>query len=359
MSAIEDVLWPGFKDIEPSVRLGGIYANKPGYHNKRENLPSSDYSVGQFAVDRVGPADEASAIDLTFPDAQGGNYSTISKYSKRLYAARNEGDERTKFMREFFGQIDSDRSVEGWDYSKNRASSSDSSHLWHIHISIHRKYINSVTAMRAILSILKGETLEQWRGSTRRDVVFEEFTAELPVLAQGDSDPIRSSGSASYVARAQKVLGGLTADGDYGPLTVARVRAVVPEAVKHGIEIGIPEYAKIYGMFGATTESVRVEEGRNRTIQNATFKATLPILIQGDSDENGGITGGGASYVARAQRALGVDDDGDYGPVTANAVRALGINDGKSIDLEVYSQLYGLWGYTRTNTRVSAGKKKK
>jgi hypothetical protein len=65
-------------------------------------------------------------------------------------------DQRTAYMRESFGNTDSDDEVEGWDFSKHRTSTSTRSHLWHIHISAHRKYIEDKAAMGAILSILTG-----------------------------------------------------------------------------------------------------------------------------------------------------------------------------------------------------------
>lgn len=178
MNAIPPALewfWAEFHKLEPSSRLGGIYANKKGYHNTRrqnqEKWPGN-YSYSQFAVDRDGSADFAAAIDLTFPDAQAGRYGTIEKYSNRLLAAGKAGrnaDPRTVYIREFFGQCDTDRSVEGWDYAKARTSTSDSSHLWHIHISVHRKYANDLEAMKAILSILKGETVAQWKAGGSKD----------------------------------------------------------------------------------------------------------------------------------------------------------------------------------------------
>ncbi len=160
--AIESTLWPGMKKLEPGSRLGGILARKRGYHNSRDSLPSTDYSVREFRADKEGPANLGSAIDWTFPDAQRGDYRTIAKYSKRLMAAGKAKDPRTIYMREFFGNCDSDAYVEGYDFSKETDSTSDSSHLWHIHISIHRAYINNVAAMNAILSILAGELLADY-----------------------------------------------------------------------------------------------------------------------------------------------------------------------------------------------------
>lgn len=162
-------LWEGFEAIEPIVVLGGIYAPKSGYHDTRDANPPTNYSVAQYPIDRQGPGDKAAAIDLTFPDAQAKppRYGTINKYSQRLLAAGQAGrdaDPRTVYMREFYGNIDTDSEVEGWDYARHGAATSDTSHLWHIHISIHRGYVTDPEMTRAVLSILKGETVAQWRG---------------------------------------------------------------------------------------------------------------------------------------------------------------------------------------------------
>jgi hypothetical protein len=232
VSAIEEVLWAKFHKAEPKARLGGILARKPGYHNSRDHLPADDYSVRQFSVDRTGPKDEGAGIDITFPDAQGGNYATIAKYSKRLMAAGKARDPRTVYMREFFGNTDSDRDVEGYDFSKERPSSSDKSHLWHIHISIHRAYINSTTAMEAILSILLGETVAQWNARHNVDVtrpVEAPGTKSVPFPGPC-SNPYRLSNKGPYggVRQIQDALKRagykVTVDGFFGPRTEQAVR---------------------------------------------------------------------------------------------------------------------------------------
>jgi hypothetical protein len=179
------------RGLSTAARNGGIYANKSGYHNTRTanqaNWPGN-YSYAQFAVDREGPSDKAAALDITFVDAQAGNYATIAALSSRLYAAGRAGranDPRTVYMREFFGNIDTDRTVEGWDFARGNTSTSDSSHLWHIHISVHRKYVTDMRAMRAILSILKGETVRTW------------LTAEGMASAQDDGNATWGSQIAS------------------------------------------------------------------------------------------------------------------------------------------------------------------
>ena len=64
----------------------------------------------------------------------------------------------------------------------------------------------------------------------------------------------------------------------------------------------------------------------------------LPVLKIGDDDADFP----GYDRIGRVQRLLGVTDDGQYGPKTAAALKALGINDGRTIDLPVWRKLFGL-----------------
>lgn len=155
--------WEEFKKIEPTVKLGGIYANKPGYHNTRDALSWADYSC-KLPEDRKGPGDKASAIDLTFPDAQAGDFKTIRKYSTRLLnSGKDLKDSRGNYLREFYGNVDGNQIVDGWDYHYVGPASSDSSHLWHIHLSFLRCNINNRVGYDAVLSILRGETFAAYQ----------------------------------------------------------------------------------------------------------------------------------------------------------------------------------------------------
>jgi hypothetical protein len=108
--------WEWFDAYEPQVEYGGTFADKPGYHNAPENLPRTDYSLAH-ANDKAGPHDKCAAIDLTFKDAKKGDFKTIKKYAKRLLkSGKDTHDERGNYLREFFGQADADRGVEGWDF---------------------------------------------------------------------------------------------------------------------------------------------------------------------------------------------------------------------------------------------------
>lgn len=155
-----------FKAAAPEssdIVLGGIYAYKSGYHNTRANLLKyrpGDYSI-QLSADKLGPSDKASALDITFNTARASDFRTIAKYSQRLLKAFKEKDSRLYYngkpvVREFFGNTDLDREVEGWSLYRDRAVSSDSSHLWHIHISFYREYCNNYTAIKGVLDVLLG-----------------------------------------------------------------------------------------------------------------------------------------------------------------------------------------------------------
>ena len=151
--------------LEPTSQCGGVYANKPGYHNSRSQNSSSNYSVTDRPPDDGGPSTVAAAFDWTFPEAQRGDYSRISKYTQRLLAsAKDPNDPRLDGWREFYGQANTDSYVEGWDTRYGYAVTSDSSHLWHIHLSESRDRATSRENKDASLSVLKGETVDQWRG---------------------------------------------------------------------------------------------------------------------------------------------------------------------------------------------------
>lgn len=160
--------WLQLQAMEPTSQLGGIYANKSGYHNTRDANNAQwpgNYSV-VLAPDKEGPSDKSSALDWTFPEAHNGGYASIIKYADRLLRSGMDlNDERGNVLREFYGQADWDLAVEGWDFYYVRAATSDASHLWHIHFSFLRKWCNSKWAMDAVLSILRGETVQQWRAA--------------------------------------------------------------------------------------------------------------------------------------------------------------------------------------------------
>jgi len=169
--------------MQPGTEYGGTFADKPGYHNTRNNLfnqgRTNDYSV-RLAADRAGPGDKTAAFDWTFPDAQNGNYGTIIRYGERVRNAYWGRDPRLYGWREVLIQADWDGNAEGFDFTSWSERTPDSSHLWHGHFSCLRQYLNDTTAMNGMLSILWGETWDTWQsGQSRYGGNMAEFTDAL------------------------------------------------------------------------------------------------------------------------------------------------------------------------------------
>ena len=165
-------LWERCLSFIPGVQLGGIYANKSGYHNtvtaNQQSWPGS-YSVKLPLDLEYNPKDKARGIDLTM------STSEMIKRTKLLKAAADHPQDSRLFgLREFIGTLDGvnvfcyirDTDSGPWRFDGSR----DSSHLWHIHISFWTKYCAVMDAMLAVASVLEGVTWEQWQAKESDDV---------------------------------------------------------------------------------------------------------------------------------------------------------------------------------------------
>ena len=154
MAYVPDAIQAAYDTIHaamPQAQLSGIYANKPGYHNCRANLPSSDYSV-QKSYDKEGDGQAASGLDVTF-----NNPADMKAITQRLInETKANGDGGALYgLREFFGTTDG-YNVTGMDVPGQYYVTSDPSHLWHIHLSGKRKYVNDHAAWQRAASIVVG-----------------------------------------------------------------------------------------------------------------------------------------------------------------------------------------------------------
>lgn len=152
-------LWETCAAAIDDVQLGGIYADKPGYHNTRAANDSGDYSVEKPA-DKKGPDDKAAALDLTFPEAHSGNYERIQKYTKRVVDAAEARDERmykgdTPVIREIIGNFNGD--AKAYDLYARETDSRDDSHLWHIHLSVTRQFVDDGDVLAGLAEVITGE----------------------------------------------------------------------------------------------------------------------------------------------------------------------------------------------------------
>jgi hypothetical protein len=152
--------WLGSR-VGPDLRgvLSGIIgdsAHTYGYHRCRFCVGGGDYST-QLSEDRQGDGYAVSGIDMSFSD------SLMRLYTSRLKTAADQNDPRIKNMREFYGTLDSNtvygRTHAGSGDSSWERSSADSSHLWHIHISVLRKFANDKPTMQGILDVMLGKPL--------------------------------------------------------------------------------------------------------------------------------------------------------------------------------------------------------
>lgn len=144
----------GLKSAKISGVIGdSAHAARGGYHIGRAFQPVTNYSVVR-PDDKVGPSDTAAAIDMNL------NPADMRLCTTRLVAAyTNLKDPRRKYLNAFNGTTDS-KNARRWDVYARKVKTATSDHLWHIHLEIRRKYVGSASAMAAILSILRGESVQ-------------------------------------------------------------------------------------------------------------------------------------------------------------------------------------------------------
>lgn len=56
----------------------------------------------------------------------------------------------------WYGNTNNDQRVDGWDNIRNAVATSDSSHLWHLHIGFDRRVLTDMNVMRRVLAVLTG-----------------------------------------------------------------------------------------------------------------------------------------------------------------------------------------------------------
>lgn len=149
-----------------SAVISGIVGDKThqdrgGYHISIENNPSGNYSIVR-ADDKAPPGswpkNLASAIDMSL------SLSDMKVCHGRLKVAYfDKSDPRRVFINAFNGW-DGNDSPGRYDIVTNTISTATDDHKWHVHLEIRRKYATSTHAMHAILSILRGESKQEYLG---------------------------------------------------------------------------------------------------------------------------------------------------------------------------------------------------
>lgn len=277
---IPDALWYFWEKIAaiiPGVRLGGIYANKRGYHNTVKANQATwpgDYSI-RFAIDRQAPLDKARAIDLTMGDVE------MKKRTALLVAAVKANDPRMCWLREFIGTVDGthvtcyihDDPDGPWRFDGTR----DTSHLWHIHLSWFTPFCDDTEVMDEILSVLSGQTLADWEAS-------KEGSGNMLCKYKDKSDIVASL-QEMLLQLDPTCLPQFGADGGYGDETAAAlVKLKLVGKDTTGKTYGSKEYAKLHAAvakkFGGTAAGVPAH----------AHTLAFPVEIQVTGEGSGTIT---------------------------------------------------------------------
>lgn len=161
-----------WEKLYPTAVLSGIVGDKAhaargGYHISRQDQPSNNYSVTR-PDDKLGPADRAAAIDMTMSTA---DMIKCHTRLRELWKNRSK-DPRFKYINAWNGW-DGKGDAGRYDVIAGTIAYATPDHKWHIHLEIRRKYANDMTAMNAILSLLRGEA---YSTTGDDDMTQDEFT---------------------------------------------------------------------------------------------------------------------------------------------------------------------------------------
>jgi hypothetical protein len=139
---------------DPAHQISG------GYHISIQDQSSTNYSVirpDDKAPPGTWPRYLAAAIDMSMSPAD------MALCSTRLWGVWNDpSDPRRAFINGFNGWFNDGGSAKRYDFVTQKSSTTTSDHKWHVHLEIRRRYVTSDEAAKAIESILRGDTKQQF-----------------------------------------------------------------------------------------------------------------------------------------------------------------------------------------------------
>jgi len=259
-----------WEDVYTSAVLSGIvgdlaHAARGGYHISRQDQSSTNYSVIR-ADDKSGngPSDRAAAIDMTMSTAD------IIKCHTRLRTFWKNNDPRMKYINAWNGW-DGEGDAGRYDVVKHTIGVASADHKWHIHLEIRRKYVNDMTAMKAILSMLKGEASATTPAKPAPSVEDDDMTKEemLALLKSAEGRAAIQSavlgsnaGNKAYPTRTlQNFINDLWGVRDY-------VTSDAPGTKVAGVKAD-----SILGKLSTVSDQIKVLAGRDFVDENAVASA--------------------------------------------------------------------------------------
>jgi len=169
----------------PSAVLSGIVGDarhraSGGYHISIEDNPPGNYSVVRVddaAPPGKWPRDRAAAIDMSMSPKD------MVKCYKRVRAVwSNPADPRRRFFNAF-NVWDGSGDAVRLDFVTGTASYATPDHKWHNHGEWRRRYVNDPAATRAMLSMLRGESVAAYQ-KEEDDVSWSERIKRRPWVTQ-------------------------------------------------------------------------------------------------------------------------------------------------------------------------------
>jgi len=156
MDWLGDVLCAHYDRPRVAAGTKGDQYHLRGSHRSQEWILRSAYCTNRIYTVQPGLSETQARWVAGFDFTPGSAEQMIAQ-CKRLNTALRLGT--LEEVREFYGNVDGDRIVDGWNNVANRAATSDSSHLWHWHISIDRRLCDQTDVMRHIFAVVTGQPM--------------------------------------------------------------------------------------------------------------------------------------------------------------------------------------------------------
>lgn len=126
-----------------------------GSHRSQEWIERSQYCTNHtYTVQQGLTADQKRHIagcDIT-PKTR----ADMLALSQRIDRATRAG--QLEEIVYWYGNTNGDQRVDGYDNIRNALATSDSSHLWHLHLSFDRRVLRDLAVMRRVFAVLTGTT---------------------------------------------------------------------------------------------------------------------------------------------------------------------------------------------------------
>lgn len=142
----------------PWANMGakGDNAHLNGGHRSQRWILTSRYCTNRTYTVHPGLdislTNALAAIDITAASKQ-----QMLDISRRIDAAARAG--LIEEVSAWYGNVNGDTIVDGWDNIRNVIARSDKSHLWHLHITIHRWALRNMAFFQRLVNVLLGRPL--------------------------------------------------------------------------------------------------------------------------------------------------------------------------------------------------------